>query len=158
MPAAMASPKTLIQSSSPFSSSRRKRSRSRTVRAVKSTSAAGRRGVKLISIQFPLSALGHSPDQGNSLLFTFNPLNNAFDRRLHPGEERARVDPHEKDQDENRSQYGDLSRPDVFEILILWPAQGTEDHAAKHPQHIDGAKDDPGRSPVRPERRSLERA
>src|SRR5688500_18802416 len=113
-----AKPKILIQARSGFSCSAKNRSSSMTTKAASKTCAAGKSGTRLTSIAVYLSAGGMIGSDRRSLRAT-DSLQGNIDRRLHPAQKRLRINPHDDDQRDNRSENKQLAAIQIAKLLVF---------------------------------------
>src|SRR5687768_10873538 len=126
-----ANPKILIQARSGFSCSAKNRSSSMTTKAASKTCAAGKSGTRLTSIAVYLSA-GCIGSDRRSLRAT-NSLQGNIDRRLHPAQKRLRINSHDDDQRDNRSENKQLAAIQIEKLLVLRMGHRSEKYPPVHP-------------------------
>src|SRR5688572_12290939 len=127
-----AKPKILIQASSGFSCLAKNRSSSMTTKAVSKICAAGKSGTRLTSIGVYLSAGGMVGSDGRSLRAK-DSMQSDIDRRLHPAQKRLRIDSHEDDQRDNRSENEQLAAIQIEKLLVLRMGHRSEKYPPVHP-------------------------
>src|SRR5262245_53810777 len=135
----MPKPIKLMVASSPFSFSLRKRSRTRTVSAVRAISAAGRRGVKLNSILGPerTLVLNFRWTNRERYFLVLKPLLDQFDGRPHTAQERIRINSHDKDQSQDGGECNHFARIEIAKRCMFRSLRRTENDPTKHPEHTN---------------------
>src|SRR6266545_5648264 len=96
-----------------------KRSRSSTTSAVTSNCAAGRSGVKLMSMALSFGRCAGLVGGHGSSGTDENSLKGKFDSRLHPLQKRLGIDAHENDQRQDRRQNNALSCGKIEKLGIF---------------------------------------